>query len=59
MCAKRAYWGGGHACGVGRIHSAPSTKLGMVSLSNHWRGSHAGGVTAFHKARTDLLRGYP
>jgi prepilin-type N-terminal cleavage/methylation domain-containing protein len=53
MNAQRSSWGGGHARGVGRIHFAPSTKLGMVSLSNHWRGSHAnhatGVMTAFRK----------
>ena len=39
-------WGGGHACGVGRIHFA-------------WRGSHALGVTAnCKKTRRDCLRGH-
>jgi hypothetical protein len=43
-------WGGGHACGVGWIHSA-------------WRGSHALGVTANCKktptySKDHFLRGH-
>jgi len=44
MNAKRASLGGGHAFGVGRIHSAPS-----IPPRPDWRGSRATGVTSFRK----------